>query len=238
MFLFLLLAATLLQTDQLTRLGDVQPFWLSAEAVKQGRPLVASEGKSSVSARAMSMVRAAQRRQSEHPEELKGPCLQHVVSTDATVTNADRSTWEAIRTNTKAAYVGQITQVTQGFLGRTPSSLLTIGKFDVVFLAPGFPSDGSVYVAFPTADFVVGQTRICNSGPIPPFSPAVGDRVLVMGDDSPIDSEGRYLPVVSNQLVFERNHQIYSSAPGLANTFKDLDEIVDDFMKRKEAVAK
>jgi hypothetical protein len=125
---------------------------------------------------------------------------------------------------------GTVTDVTRGFIGSTPGSMLTVHIDDALLDPVGVAGLHDVFVSYLTADFEIGGTRFCNSG-IPrngsQFTPAVGDKILIRFSGT---VQGRYLPTRDERLVFGRHDRAYvprASMTGAATPKADsFDELV------------
>jgi len=206
------------------------PFWISADAATGG------DGKVNYDVFVHGIREAVQSQAIPHAASADTtrammPCPQYTIRNVEQETLAPKDRFRVSRSETILA--GTVAEVTHGFIGPTPASLLTVHVDDVLSDRAGVAKLHDVFVSYLAADFEIGGTRFCNTG-VPrngqQFSPAAGDRILIRFSGA---AQGRYLPTRDEGLLFGRNDRVYAprnSMPGAAiaktDSFAELVRIV------------
>lgn len=185
--------------------GAKQPFWISASAATDehgsirwsafdtaNRHLIEAEMK-------RMEARAAERHVTQKTTATE-PCPEITLQTGGGH-GLDRS-WNDLRANSRAVYVGTITAARQGFLWGIVSTLYELRVEKTIRVTPGYPAGESLYFGYPAADFTLGGTRFCNAGPRHSVAPAVGDRVLLFAFDPAVDPAELFVPTKASHLFF------------------------------------
>ncbi|HEV7484190.1 MAG TPA: hypothetical protein VGQ65_00805 [Thermoanaerobaculia bacterium] len=140
------------------------------------------------------------------------PCNERIIT--FTHPSGDVNSLDTMIASAKAVYRARVVSVNEGFDEHGSASAIIVGEIvRTLRKTGGFPSSGRLYLPYPKADFKIGGVRFCNAGPTPSFGPKTGDEVLIFAYDTPVDTTGSFLSVQPQQLIFERNHQLFAARP-------------------------
>lgn len=222
--------------NALTRKGGNAPFWVSSAVAIDASGHLNRQVLDASTYEQIERTAAAQHRATSARVKIlstgdgPAPCQHVIVNSHPTAASHRYVSLEQASADAGAVYRGTVHHIEQGFLSGMPASLLEVAITDPIKSSPGFPVSGTVYAAYPVADLEIAGQRVCNAGPNPNFSPHVGDQIVVIAHDRPIDTEGRFLPTGEDQLLFERNRSLVVSS-GLrrviAADLQSLDQIAN-----------
>lgn len=162
--------------------------------------------------------------------EAPTPCPHSIVNSHPTARSHHYTSLEHASSEAGAVYRGTIQHIEQGLLSGMAAALLEVAIVDPIKTSPGFPVSGIVYVAYPVAELKIAGQRVCNAGPNPGFTPHVGDELVVIAHDRPIDDRGRFLPAGEDQLMFEHDRRLIVSPSlqrVLAPELQSLDQVAE-----------
>lgn len=231
-------------TDALTRKGGSAPFWVSAAAVIDASGNLNKQMLDAATYDQIKRTVAAQHRTSPARVSTLSagdgpmPCPHFIINSHPTATSHHYASLEQASSDAGAVYRGTVTHIEPGFLSGMPASLLEVAITDPIKSSSGFPAGGTVYVAYPAAELAVAGQRLCNAGPNRNFSPHVGDKIVVIAHDRPIDTLGRFLPTGEDQLIFEHDRSLIVSS-GLqhviAPELQSIDQVANRLRPAKAA---
>lgn len=116
-----------------------------------------------------------------------------------------------------AVYRGTIEDITPGFLGGQPGSLLGVRVTRGLKTSPALRGDSRVLVYYPYLRATVGAYRVCKTDSRFGYRPEVGDEVLVFAYQIPFDELQRVIVPEATEIAFQ-------SKTGALHLGRDLDE--------------
>lgn len=105
--------------------------------------------------------------------------------------------------NAQAVMRGRITEITPGFYLGEPNSLLTVSVDRKIRSSRHFSVGNSFYIVYPKARFNIGDTNFCKHDSRFPYSPQVGDQVLILPFQGPQGEGFRLIQPGPVELIFE-----------------------------------
>ena len=140
---------------------------------------------------------------------------------------------EALNRDAIAIYEGTIVEIRSGFFARQPASLLVVAVDEELRSSAEYDATRGLYVYYPIADFVVGDTRFCSRALYNDYAPRPGDAVIVYAMHGPADEGRQTVYAESRDLFFQsadrfiapRSLRFDPAVAGL-RTLTDLREVV------------
>jgi len=228
--------------DRFTRQGAPSPFWISLSSAVDSHGTLRKDTVPAhmyddivrrIADRERRTATSVQAQMSAGEIGTLAPCGDFIITTHRTTVGPLKS-WDEVAQSAAAIYLGTVTAVTPGFQGSVPTSVLRVEHLKVFRAAPGFPSDGPLYVLYPSADFSVNGRRVCNAGPDPFYRPMTGDQILIVAHDPPVDREGRFLTTEEEQAIFARGERLVIPArlrPDESRKLRSLDRLASSLVE-------
>ncbi len=115
----------------------------------------------------------------------------------------------------QAAFSGTVVERTLGFFLGAPATLLTIELDEIFKIEPPVQAARRLYLLYPQARFTVAGRVFCGRHQQGAEAPPVGSRLIVLGQNPPLDREGLLLRVNLEELVLEASDGTLVLPPNL-----------------------
>lgn len=122
----------------------------------------------------------------------------------------------ALLRGARVALVGTVVEKTPGFLLGTPATVLTVKVDESWRLSPPFSASPYFMVAYPEAQFAIGGRVVCGKHQRGASAPEPGQTLVVLGQELPLDREGRLIRASLQELVVAADGETLSLPPNLA----------------------
>ncbi len=152
------------------------------------------------------------RRQLDRPDanpwsSSESGCLRTVVS-DGT---PPAGSMDEVVGSASAILRGRVSARVEGFAGDLPANLLTITVEETIRDSSALSTGPELYVIYPRGRFTFAGVPLCNGlagfGPVP----AVGDRMLLLPREGPVDRNRRVLSPLGEEVFVESRDGLWAS---------------------------